>query len=116
MSERKYKPEVISPEDMQHTMYLGVDFGVILHRDKECIQFYYILEGKAKVTLEGKDHTVGPGQSVYIPRFTNHGIENVGDGELVYLNTEVYPDGYLPDEPTWDSHIAALETLDRESS
>ena len=139
MDKKKFKPEVIRPKDMQHTMYLGVDFGVILHREKsealevllerfpkgmkfrvhqhkECIQFYYILEGKANITLEGTDHTVGPGESVYIPRFTDHGIENIGDGELVYLNTEVYPDGYLPDEPTWDAHIAALEALDRKSS
>ena len=139
MAENKYKAEVIDPEDIQHTMYLDVDFGVLLHREKsealevllerfppgmkfrvhqhkECIQFYYLLEGKAKISLGTKDHTVGPGQAVYIPRFTDHGIENVGDGELVYLNVEVYPDGYLPDEPTWDSHIEALEARDREMS
>jgi hypothetical protein len=27
----------------------------------------------------------------------------------VYIVVETYPDGYLADEPTWDSHIAALK-------
>jgi hypothetical protein len=26
----------------------------------------------------------------------------------VYVVVETYPDGYLPKEPTWDSHIEAL--------
>ena len=42
-------------------------------------------------------------------RLTDHAVRNVGDSELVYVVVETYPEGYLPDEPTWDSHIEALQ-------
>ena len=36
-------------------------------------------------------------------------MRNVGASELVYIVVETYPEGYLPSEPTWDSHIEALQ-------
>jgi mannose-6-phosphate isomerase-like protein (cupin superfamily) len=79
-----------------------------LHQHKECEQFYLILEGKAEVFLGNRTHTVDRNSVVYIPRFTDHSINNVGEGELVYVVLEVYPEGYLPEEPTLDSHMEAL--------
>lgn len=84
----------------------GLSFPV--HQHKECEQFYLILEGETEVNTAGKVHRAGPGSVVYIPRNTDHSISNVGDGELVYVVFETYPDGYLPEEPTWDSHIRKL--------
>lgn len=84
----------------------GLSFPI--HQHKECEQFYVILEGRAEVNTAGKSQRVGPGSVVYIPRNTDHSVSNTGDGELVYLVFETYPDGYLPEEPTWDSHIQKL--------
>lgn len=84
----------------------GLSFPI--HQHKECEQFYVILEGRAEVNTADKAQRVGPGSVVYIPRNTDHSVSNIGDGELVYVVFETYPDGYLPEEPTWDSHIQKL--------
>jgi len=128
----KKVPKVSTVEKSQLTRFLGVDFSVLLarecsecveillerypkglafpiHQHKECEQTYFVLEGEAEVTLDGKAHRLGKGGVVYIPRLTDHAVRNAGDSELVYLVVETYPDGYLAEEPTWDSHIAVLE-------
>jgi len=125
-------PMVSTIEKSQVTPFLGVDYSVLLprersecveillerfpkglafpiHQHKECEQTYLFLEGEGEVTLAGEVHRVGKGGVVYIPRLTDHAVRNVGDSELVYVVVETYPDGYLPNEPTWDSHIEALQ-------
>ena len=133
MSEKgKKTPMVSTVEKSQLTKFLGVDFSVLLprersecveilleryprglafpvHQHKECEQTYFVLEGEAEVTLKGELHRLRKGGVAYIPRLTDHAVKNVGDSELVYIVVETYPDGYLPNEPTWDSHIAVLE-------
>ena len=79
-----------------------------IHQHKECEQTYLVLEGEGEVTVAGHVQKIVKDDVVYIPRLTDHAVRNVGDGELVYVVVETYPDGYLPNEPTWDSHIAAL--------
>ncbi len=125
-------PRISTAEKSQLTHLLGVDFSVLLprecsecveillerfpkglafpiHQHKECEQIYFVLEGEAEVTLDGKAHRIGKGGVVYIPRSTDHAVRNAGNSELVYLVVETYPEGYLPNEPTWDSHVAVLE-------
>jgi quercetin dioxygenase-like cupin family protein len=131
-AQQKKTPMVSAVEKSQLTRFLGVDFSVLLprersecveillerypqglafpiHQHKECEQTYFVLEGEAEVTLDGKVHRLGKGAVAYIPRLTDHAVKNSGEGELVYLVVETYPEGYLPNEPTWDSHIAVLE-------
>lgn len=125
-------PMVSTTEKSKITPFLGVEYSVLLprersecveillerfpkdlafpiHQHKECEQTYLFLEGEGEVSLAGQVHRLTKGGVVYIPRFTDHAVRNVGDSELVYLVVETYPDGYLPDEPTWDSHIDALK-------
>jgi quercetin dioxygenase-like cupin family protein len=52
------------------------------HKDKE--QTFFILEGKGKVTINGKSEEILPGQVVFVPRNAPHTSEAV-EGELVYL-------------------------------
>jgi quercetin dioxygenase-like cupin family protein len=127
----KKSPIVSTTEASQITNFLGVQFSVLLprersecveillerfpkglafpiHQHKECEQTYIFLEGTGEVILEGKVQRLEKGGVVYIPRLTDHAVSNVGDSELVYIVVETYPDGYLPNEPTWDSHIDAL--------
>jgi quercetin dioxygenase-like cupin family protein len=128
----KKSPMVSTTEQSQITPFLGVQYSVLLprersecveillerfpkglafpvHQHKECEQTYLFLEGEAELNLAGKVQQVGKGAVVYIPRLTDHAVKNTGDSELVYIVVETYPDGYLPGEPTWDSHIAALK-------
>ena len=125
------KPVITGIDDAPRCKLQGVDFTVLLprekseamevllerypkglsfpvHQHKECEQFYLVLEGEAEVSVGTQLRRVGKGGVVYIPRNTDHSVSNVGEGELVYLVFETYPEGYLAEEPTWDSHITAL--------
>ena len=125
-------PFVTSEEDAPHSLLQGVDFAVLLpreksecveillerfpknlsfplHQHKECEQTYLVVDGEAQVQLGEQMHTLKKGSVVYIPRNTDHSIRNTGDRDLVYLVVETYPDGYPPDEPTWQSHLLALK-------
>ena len=86
---------------------VGRSFPV--HQHKECEQTYLVLEGEAEVQVGDLAGTVRKGSVVYIPRLTDHSVRNTGDRELVYIVVENYPDGYLPEEPTWDAHLQALK-------
>jgi quercetin dioxygenase-like cupin family protein len=130
----KKQPMVSTTEESQVTPFLGVQYSVLLprersecveillerfpkglafpiHQHKECEQTYLFLEGEGEVTIDGSVQRLKKGGIVYIPRLTDHAVKNVGDSELVYIVVETYPDGYLPGEPTWDSHIQALRNL-----
>ncbi len=132
-AKEKKRPLVSTIEASQITNFLDVQFSVLLprersesveillerfpkdlafpiHQHKECEQTYIFLEGIGEVNLEGKVHRLEKGGIVYIPRLTDHAVRNIGDSELVYIVVETYPDGYLANEPTWDSHIDALRT------
>src|SRR5580658_1011644 len=131
MSNTKKEPLISSTEKSQVTHFLGVKYSVLLpreksecveillerfpkglafpiHQHKECEQTYLVLEGEGEVTVAGSVQKIVKDDVVYIPRLTDHSVRNLGDGELVYVVVETYPDGYLPNEPTWNSHIAAL--------
>ena len=59
-------------------------------------------------TLTAAKIEMAPMMGREIGSTTDHSVRNVGGSELVYVVVETYPDGYLPNEPTWDSHIEAL--------
>lgn len=128
---KKKKPLISSTEKSQVTHLLGVKYSVLLpreksecveillqrfpkglsfpiHQHKECEQTYIVLEGEGEVTVADQVKKIVKDDVVYIPRLTDHRVRNVGDGDFVYLTVETYPEGYLPNEPTWDSHIAVL--------
>ena len=132
MPVKEKTPMVSTTEQSKITPFLGVQYSVLLpreqsecveillerfpqglafpvHQHKECEQTYLFLEGEAEVNVAGQIHRLAKGGIVYIPRLTDHAVTNVGDSELVYIVVETYPDGYLLDEPTWDSHIDALK-------
>jgi mannose-6-phosphate isomerase-like protein (cupin superfamily) len=125
------EPMISTVEKSQVTNFLGVAYSVLLprersecveillerfpvglafpvHQHKECEQTYLFLEGEAEVTVADSVQLLQKNGVVYIPRLTDHCVRNVGDSELVYVVVETYPDGYLPNEPTWDAHIEAL--------
>ncbi|QOD60211.1 cupin domain-containing protein [Polaribacter haliotis] len=59
------------------------------HKHKED-EFFYVLEGKAKFHLNGKEVVVEANTSLYCPSFSMHGISNAGDTDLKYLVIKKY--------------------------
>ena len=46
---------------------------------------YHITQGKGIVTIDGKEHMVSKGSVLWIPGDAEHGTENIGDEDLVWL-------------------------------
>lgn len=53
------------------------------HSNQE--QAFYILEGTMEVTVGDRIYTVGPGDTVLLPRNVMHGHRNTGDTPLKFL-------------------------------
>ena len=76
---RTLKLSVVEPGKATHAPHV--------HENDE---FFFILEGKAKFHLDGKETVVGPYTSLYCPSNIPHGISNAGDTELKYLVIKKY--------------------------
>ena len=61
---------------------LRSDFEPCTHEGEE---FIYILEGTAKLTVDGREYVVGEGESIHYPSTLLHSIVNIEDRELVFL-------------------------------
>jgi mannose-6-phosphate isomerase-like protein (cupin superfamily) len=48
-------------------------------------EIYHLISGRGIITIDGKEHEVGKGSVVFIPGDAEHGIRNVGEGELSWL-------------------------------
>ena len=77
---RTLKMSVVAPHKATHPPHA--------HPEDE---FFFILEGKAEFSLDGKTRTGEPYASFYCPSNVMHGIRNVGDTELKYLVIKKYP-------------------------
>ncbi|MEF3077643.1 cupin domain-containing protein [Winogradskyella poriferorum] len=76
---RTIKMSVVAPGKSTHAP----------HKHKED-EFFYVLEGKAKFHLDGKEVVVEANTSLYCPSWSMHGISNAGDTELKYLVIKKY--------------------------
>ena len=76
---RTLKLSVVEPGKATHDPHV--------HENDE---FFFILEGKAKFHLDGKETVVGPYTSLYCPSNIPHGISNAGNTELKYLVIKKY--------------------------
>ena len=77
---RTLKMSVVAPHQATHAPHT--------HDNDE---FFFVLEGKARFHLNGKEVVVGPYASLYCPPDSYHGISNAGDTELKYLVIKKYP-------------------------
>ena len=51
-------------------------------------EHWFVVSGTAKVTLDGVDHLVGPGQAIDIPVGTAHRCENPGESPLTFIEVQ----------------------------
>lgn len=65
---------------------------VPLHRHPE-EEILFVYAGRARVTIGGAAHDVGPETAVFLPGNTSHSIESTGPGELRMTFT-LAPPGY----------------------
>ncbi len=56
------------------------------HRHRE--EHWVLIEGKAKVILEGRDSTLLAGDSIHIPKGAAHRIGNIGEGVLSFIEIQ----------------------------
>ena len=59
-------------------------------------EHWYVVEGTAKVTLDGEEITVRAGEAIDIPIGTAHRVENPDEGNLVFI--EVQRGNYLGED------------------
>ncbi len=51
-------------------------------------EHWFVVAGLGKVTIDGVEHMVDPGQSIDIPQGAAHRCENVGDVPLVFIEVQ----------------------------
>ena len=62
------------------------------HYHSNAENIYYVLEGRARLVIEGVEYFAGPGEAVWIPRNEKHDVMNVGEGELRVIEIKVPAD------------------------
>ncbi len=77
---RTIKMSVVAPNEATHPSHRHIED-----------EFFFILEGKAKLYLNCDSIICGPYTSFYCPSMVEHGIGNAGDTELKYLVIKDYP-------------------------
>lgn len=51
-------------------------------------EHWFVVEGTAKVTLDGNEITVSAGEAIDIPIGAAHRVENPGDSDLVFIEVQ----------------------------
>jgi mannose-6-phosphate isomerase len=51
-------------------------------------EHWFVVEGKAEVTIDGSNHQVGPGDAIDIPVGAAHRIANNGDADVVFVEVQ----------------------------
>ncbi|HLN18181.1 MAG TPA: phosphomannose isomerase type II C-terminal cupin domain [Acidimicrobiales bacterium] len=51
-------------------------------------EHWFIVSGRARVTLDGSELVLGPGQALDVPVGTSHRIENIGTTDLVFIEVQ----------------------------
>jgi mannose-6-phosphate isomerase-like protein (cupin superfamily) len=51
----------------------------------ESDEIYYVISGNGKITIEGNEHDVKPGNIIYIPKNVSHHFQTVDENELIVL-------------------------------
>lgn len=51
-------------------------------------EHWFVVEGLARVTLDGVVHDLGPGRAIDIPKGAAHRVENPGGEELLFIEVQ----------------------------
>lgn len=94
-----------SPGGQLVVMHLkpGEDIGLETHDDVD--QYIWIVQGRARATLDGQESTLEPGDVLVVPRGTRHNIINASSDQPVQLFTVYTP----PEHPDGTIHQTRAE-------
>ncbi|HET7845101.1 MAG TPA: GDSL-type esterase/lipase family protein [Xanthomonadales bacterium] len=70
----------------KRVLHAGAGIGLHFHDHDE---IYYVVSGRGRYTLDGRDTEVGPGHALLTRVGSTHGMQQVGDEDLVLIIT--YP-------------------------
>jgi mannose-6-phosphate isomerase-like protein (cupin superfamily) len=71
-----------------------------LHHHEEDAEFYYVLAGRAKVTVDDEEIDATPGTAIYMPSKAKHKIENESGEKFVFVyGLNAATRRYVWDEP-----------------
>ncbi len=59
-----------------------------LQKHKQRSEHWFIVQGTALVTIEGKDYEVNAGQSIDIKKEAVHRLKNIGSADLIYIEVQ----------------------------
>ncbi len=85
-----------------------------LHKHDDAEQIFYMIRGTGKLEIkkrediESKFFEIIPGQVIRIPPHTWHRVTAVSKEGVQYLSVDCFPNGFDPNEPTWDSHVKIM--------
>lgn len=88
---RPWGSYVVLDDDGTHKVKrIVVDPGQRLSYQRHCrrSEHWFVVRGTARVTVDGVERDLGPGQSVDIPVGTDHRAENVGDDAVVFVEVQ----------------------------
>jgi len=70
---------------------IKVDEGskLSLQKHKSRSEFWQIVKGKSKIIIEKEKYFLKEGEHIYIPKNTIHRIENIGKGELIFIEIQL---------------------------
>lgn len=70
------------------TLEKGCSMGV--HQHKGDGEIYYILSGHGLYTDNDTTYEVKPGDAMFCPNGSRHGLENTGEEDLVFMGLIIY--------------------------
>ena len=85
-----------------------------LHKHDDAEQIFYMIQGEGRLEIkesqngESKFSDIHSGQVVHIPQHTWHRVTALNDDGVKYVCIDCFPDGFDPNEPTWDDHVKTL--------
>lgn len=83
--------EVLEDADTHKVKRIEVHAGKRLsyQRHQQRAEHWIVVQGRGVVTLDSERHELGPGDAIDVPLGAAHRIENVGDGELVFVEVQL---------------------------
>ena len=60
-----------------------------LQKHKSRSEFWQIVEGESKITVEEREYYLKEKEHIYIPKNTIHRIENTGEKELIFIEIQL---------------------------
>ncbi|MBX2866139.1 MAG: cupin domain-containing protein [Leptolyngbyaceae cyanobacterium MAG.088] len=60
-----------------------------IHRHQIAVEMFYVLKGEGRVVCDGKSSTIRTGDSILVPSYGIHFVENIGSQRLYLLSVMV---------------------------